>query len=90
MGRTSVPVGSGSGGTRGSGSGFGSSSTIEAEVGGGSNDGPRVFKGRPGGTKAAKEDHLKVKQRESGLYAQAAATDKMAKVQMLKAVGLQD
>lgn len=49
-----------------------------------------VFKGRPGGTKAAKEDHARAKQRELGLYAQAAATDKMVEAQMLRGVGLQD
>lgn len=69
---------------------MGSGSATDGEVAEGSNEGPRVFKGRPGGTKAAKEDHFKAKQREGGLYAQAAATDKMAEAQMLKAVELQD
>lgn len=53
-------------------------------------EGPRVFKGRPGGTKAAKDDQFRLKHREAGLQAQAAAIEKMAEAQMLKAVGLQD
>ena len=50
----------------------------------------QTFKGRPGGTKAAKDEVSKSKMRKGGLYAQAAATDKMAEAQMLKAVGLAD
>ena len=47
-----------------------------------------TFKGRPGGTKAVRDEVSRSKIREGGLYAQVAATDKMAEAQMLKAVGL--
>ena len=73
------------------GSGVGSGSGVGLEMEDGVNaEGTRVFNGRPGGTKAAKEDQIRAKQREAAVYAQAAATDKMAEAQMLKAVGLQD
>lgn len=42
------------------------------------------------GTKAAKEYHIRAKQKEGSLYAQVAPTCKMAEVHMLKTVGLQD
>ena len=38
----------------------------------------RTFKGKPGGTKAAKDEVSRSKMREGGLYAQAATTNKMA------------
>ena len=63
-----------------------SGSGPDSEVG----DYTRTFKGRPGRTKAAKDEVSRSKMREGGLYAQAAATDKMVEAQMLKAVGLAD
>jgi hypothetical protein len=64
----------------------GSGSGPDSEVA----DYTRTFKGRPGGTKAAKDEVCRSKMREGGLYAQAAATYKVAEAQMLKAVGFAD
>ena len=50
----------------------------------------RIFKGRPGGTKAANDEVSRSKIREGGLYAQAAPTYKMAEAHMLKAFWLAD
>jgi hypothetical protein len=64
----------------------GSGSGPDSEVA----DCTRIFKGRPGGTKAAKDEVSRSKMKEGGLYAQAAATYKVAEAQMLKAVGFAD
>ena len=64
----------------------GSGSGLDSEVA----DCTQIFKGRPGGTKATKDEVSRSKMREGGLYAQAATTYKMAEAQMLKAVGLAD
>ena len=65
-------------------SAVGSGSGPDSEVA----DYTRTFKGRPGRTKAAKDEVSRSKMREGRLYAQVAATYKMAEAQILKAVGL--